>query len=340
MNVAHRLTDIIGDTPLVRLNSMTDGISATVFAKLEFMNPGGSAKDRIARRIIEAAERSGQLRPGGTIVEATSGNTGAGLALFAIERGYRMVFVMPDKMSVDKRYALEALGAVVVITPTNVEPTDPRSYYSVAATLAAEIPGAFQPNQFANPQGPASHYATTGPEIWQQTGGKVTHFVAGVGTGGTISGTGRYLAEVSGGAVTVVGADPVGSIYAGGPVHGYKVEGVGEDFWPATFDTAVPDRIVSVSDQESFDATRALARQEGILAGGSSGMAVSAALTVARELDSDAVVVVLLPDSGRGYLSKIFNDDWMLANGFSIDHSPESSALSSHVSRITAELSL
>lgn len=340
MNVAHRLTDIIGDTPLVRLNSITEGIAATVYAKLEFMNPGGSAKDRIARKIIEAAERSGQLRPGGTIVEATSGNTGAGLALFAIERGYRMVFVMPDKMSADKRYALEALGAVVVTTPTNVEPSDPRSYYSVAATLAAEIPGAFQPNQFANPQGPASHYATTGPEIWQQTDGKVTHFVAGVGTGGTISGTGRYLVEVSGGAVTVVGADPVGSIYAGGPVHGYQVEGVGEDFWPATFDTTVPDRIVSVSDQESFDATRALARQEGILAGGSSGMAVSAALTVARELDSDAVVVVLLPDSGRGYLAKIFNDDWMINHGFRVDSSRASTELSSHVSRITAELSL
>lgn len=340
MNISHRLSDTIGNTPLVRLNSVTDGISATVLAKLEYMNPGGSAKDRIARRIIEDAESTGRLLPGGTIVEATSGNTGAGLALFAIERGYRMVFVMPDKMSVDKRYALEALGAVVVITPTNVEPTDPRSYYSVAARLAAEIPGAFMPNQFANPMGPASHYATTGPEIWQQTGGAVTHFVAGVGTGGTISGTGRYLAEVSGGAVTVVGADPVGSIYSGGPVHGYKVEGVGEDFWPATFDTTVPDRIVSVSDQESFDATRNLARQEGILAGGSSGMALSAALTVARELDSDAVVVVLLPDSGRGYLSKIFNDDWMRDNGFTVDQGTETVTLESHVSQITAELSL
>ncbi len=340
MNFAHRLSDTIGNTPLVRLNSVTDGITATVLAKLEYMNPGGSAKDRIARRILEDAESSGRLQPGGTIVEATSGNTGAGLALFAIERGYRMVFVMPDKMSVDKRYALEALGAVVVITPTNVEPADPRSYYSVAARLAAEIPGAFMPNQFANPMGPASHYATTGPEIWQQTGGTVTHFVAGVGTGGTISGTGRFLAEVSGGAVTVVGADPVGSIYSGGPVHGYKVEGVGEDFWPATFDTTVPDRIVSVSDQESFDATRNLARQEGILAGGSSGMALSAALTVARELDSDVVVVVLLPDSGRGYLSKIFNDDWMRDNGFTVDRGAETPTLESHVSLITAELSL
>lgn len=340
MNISHRLSDTIGNTPLVRLNSVTDGISATVLAKLEYMNPGGSAKDRIARRIIEDAESTGRLLPGGTIVEATSGNTGAGLALFAIERGYRMVFVMPDKMSVDKRYALEALGAVVVITPTNVEPTDPRSYYSVAARLAAEIPGAFMPNQFANPMGPASHYATTGPEIWQQTGGAVTHFVAGVGTGGTISGTGRYLAEVSGGSVTVVGADPVGSIYSGGPVHGYKVEGVGEDFWPATFDTTVPDRIVSVSDQESFDATRNLARQEGILAGGSSGMALSAALTVARELDSDAVVVVLLPDSGRGYLSKIFNDDWMRDNGFTVNRGADTLTLESHVSQISAELSL
>jgi cystathionine beta-synthase len=340
MNFAHRLSDTIGNTPLVRLNSVTEGIAATVLAKLEYMNPGGSAKDRIARRIIEDAERTGRLLPGGTIVEATSGNTGAGLALFAIERGYRMVFVMPDKMSVDKRYALEALGAVVVITPTNVDPNDPRSYYSVAARLAAEIPGAFMPNQFANPMGPASHYETTGPEIWQQTGGAVTHFVAGVGTGGTISGTGKYLAEVSQGAVTVIGADPVGSIYSGGPVHGYKVEGVGEDFWPATFDTTVPDRIVSVSDQESFDATRSLARQEGILAGGSSGMALSAALTVARELDSDAVVVVLLPDSGRGYLSKIFNDDWMRDNGFAVDRGTETLTLESHVSQITTELSL
>ncbi len=338
MTYAPRITSLIGNTPLVKLNSLTDGIDATVLAKLEFMNPGGSAKDRIAQRIIEAAENDGRLVPGGTIVEPTSGNTGAGLALFAIERGYRMVFVMPDKMSVDKQNALRAFGAEVVVTPTNVEPTDPRSYYSVAARLTAELPNAFMPNQFANHNGPASHFATTGPEIWRDTDGTVTHFVAGVGTGGTITGTGRYLKQASGGAVTIVGADPVGSIYNGGPAHGYYVEGVGEDFWPETYDPTVPDRLVSVSDAESFAITRRLAREEGILVGGSAGMAMSAALTVARELGPTDVVVALLPDSGRGYLGKIFNDDWMRANGFAVDESD--TELRTRVAAIVSDLSL
>ena len=316
MRYAEGVAGLIGNTPLVRLTHVTGGIEATVLAKVEYFNPGGSAKDRIAQRIIDAAEREGHLRPGGTIVEPTSGNTGVGLALVAQARGYRMVFVLPDKVSVGKRDVLRAYGAEVVVTPTDVAPEDPRSYYSVARLLEREIPGAFVPNQYDNPNGPASHYATTGPEIWRDTAGRVTHFVAGVGTGGTITGTGRYLHDASGGAVRVIGADPDGSIYSGGPVHGYYVEGVGEDFWPTAYDPAVPDAIERVTDAESFDMTRRLAREEGLLVGGSSGMAVVAALRVAREADRDAVVVVLLPDSGRGYLDKIFNDGWMRDHGF------------------------
>ncbi|MGP3534590.1 cystathionine beta-synthase [Microbacterium sp. RD1] len=322
MRYASSVTDLIGNTPLVRLNRVTEGIGATVLAKIEFVNPGGSSKDRIAANIIDAAERDGHLRPGGTIVEPTSGNTGVGLALIAQQRGYRCVFVVPDKVSDDKRAVLRAYGAEVVVAPTAVAPDDPRSYYSVSRRIVAETPGAFLPNQYDNPNGPRSHYETTGPEIWRDTGGEVTHFVAGVGTGGTISGTGRYLAEVSDKAVRVVGIDPLGSIYSGGTGRPYFVEGVGEDFWPQAYDPSVVDEIVAVDDAEAFAMTRRLAREEGLLVGGSSGMAVAGALRVARDLPDSAVVVVLLPDSGRGYLAKVFDDEWMLARGFAVDAPP------------------
>ncbi|WFE23490.1 cystathionine beta-synthase [Solwaraspora sp. WMMD937] len=310
------VVDLIGDTPLVRLRNVTAGISATVLAKVEYFNPGGSVKDRIALRMVEAAEQAGLLRPGGTIVEPTSGNTGVGLALVAQLRGYSCVFVCPDKVSEDKQNVLRAYGAEVVVCPTAVAPEDPRSYYQVSDRLAAEIPGAWKPDQYANPANPQSHYEGTGPELWTQTVGRITYFVAGVGTGGTISGVGRYLKEVSGGAVRVVGADPEGSVYSGGSGRPYLVEGVGEDFWPQTYDRSVCDEIVEVSDQESFELTRRLAREEGLLVGGSCGMAVAAALRVARRARPDDVVVVLLPDGGRGYLSKIFNDEWMARYGF------------------------
>ena len=319
MRYAASVTDLVGNTPLVRLNSVTAGIDATVLAKVESFNPGGSAKDRIATAIIDAAERDGRLRPGGTIVEPTSGNTGVGLALVALQRGYRMVFVVPDKFEGEKVAVLRAYGAEVVVTETSVPPEDPRSYYSVSDRLSAEIPGAFKPDQFSNQNGPRSHYESTGPEIWRDTEGLVTHFVAGVGTGGTITGTGRYLREVSGDAVRIVGVDPVGSIYSGGDVHGYAVEGVGEDFWPSTFDPEVVHEFRRVGDAESFAMTRRLAREEGLLVGGSSGMAVVGALAIARELPSSAVVVVLLPDHGRGYLSKIFDDAWLVTRGLHPD---------------------
>lgn len=321
MKYANSVVDLIGDTPLVKLNRVTEGISATVLAKVEYFNPGGSAKDRIATRIIDAAEREGKLTPGGTIVEPTSGNTGVGLALVAQQRGYKCVFVLPDKVGEDKRNVLTAYGAEIVVTPTAVEPTDPRSYYAVSDRLAREIPGAFKPDQYSNPNGPLSHYETTGPEIWRDTEGRVTHFVTGVGTGGTITGTGRYLREISAGAgekrVRIVGVDPQGSVYSGGTGEPYLVEGVGEDFWPAAYDPTVADRIEAVTDAEAFDMTLRLAREEGLLVGGSCGMAVVGALNVARELGPDDVVVVLLPDGGRGYLGKIFNDDWMHRYGFS-----------------------
>ena len=319
MTYAESIVDLVGDTPMVKLQHVAAGVRATVLVKLEYLNPGGSSKDRIAKRIIEAAEAQGRLRPGGTIVEPTSGNTGVGLALVAQQRGYRCVFVVPDKVGEDKRSVLRAYGAQVVITPTSVAPDSPDSYYSVSDRLAAEIPGAFKPNQYANPNGPLSHYETTGPEIWRDTDGRVTHFVAGVGTGGTISGTGRYLKEISGGAVRIVGADPEGSVYSGGTGRPYLVEGVGEDFWPDAYDPSVVDEVVAVSDAESFAMTRRLAQEEGILVGGSSGMAVVAALRIAAELGPDEVVVVLLPDGGRGYLGKIFNDAWMRSYGFADD---------------------
>ena len=316
MKYANSVLDLVGNTPLVKLNKLTAGIAATVLVKVEYLNPGGSSKDRIATRIIDAAERDGLLGPGGTIVEPTSGNTGVGLALVAQQRGYRCVFVLPDKVGEDKRNVLTAYGAEIVVTPTAVAPDSPESYYSVSDRLAREIPGAFKPNQYANPNGPLSHYETTGPEIWRDTEGKVTHFVAGVGTGGTISGVGRYLKEVSDGAVQVIGADPEGSVYSGGTGRPYLVEGVGEDFWPAAYDPTVVDRVIAASDAVSFDLTRRLAREEGLLVGGSSGLAVAAALEIARELGEDDVVVVLLPDGGRGYLGKIFNDTWMRSYGF------------------------
>jgi cystathionine beta-synthase len=310
------VVELIGNTPLVRLHAVTNGIAATVLAKVEYLNPGGSVKDRIALNMIEDAEKAGLLQPGGTIVEPTSGNTGVGLALVAQLRGYRCVFVCPDKVSEYKQNVLRAYGAEVVVCPTAVAPEDPRSYYSVSDRLAREIPGAWKPNQYANPANPRSHYETTGPEIWEQTAGRITHFVAGVGTGGTISGTGRYLKEASAGAVKVIGADPEGSVYSGGTGRPYLVEGVGEDFWPETYDRSVCDEIIEVSDKDSFELTRRLAREEGLLVGGSCGMAVAAALEVARRARPDDVIVVLLPDGGRGYLSKIFNDDWMARYGF------------------------
>ncbi|HEU5107721.1 MAG TPA: cystathionine beta-synthase [Micromonosporaceae bacterium] len=316
MRYYDNVVELIGNTPLVRMRSVTAGLPATVLAKLEYLNPGGSVKDRIALRMVQEAEKSGQLRPGGTIVEPTSGNTGVGLALVAQLRGYRCVFVCPDKVSEDKQNVLRAYGAEVVVCPTAVAPEDPRSYYNVSDRLAAEIPGAWKPNQYANPNNPVSHYESTGPEIWEQTGGRITHFVAGVGTGGTISGVGRYLKEASGGAVRIIGADPEGSVYSGGTGRPYLVEGVGEDFWPETYDRTVCDRIIEISDKESFELTRRLAREEGMLVGGSCGMAAAAALVVAREAGPEDVIVVLLPDGGRGYLSKIFNDEWMAKYGF------------------------
>jgi cystathionine beta-synthase len=315
MRIAGHVSELIGNTPLVRLNSVVTPGSGLVAAKIEYLNPGGSSKDRIAAKMIDAAEASGELKPGGTIVEPTSGNTGVGLAIVAQQRGYKCVFVCPDKVSEDKRNVLKAYGAEVVVCPTAVAPEHPDSYYNVSDRLTRDIPGAWKPNQYSNPNGPASHYETTGPEIWRDTDGKITHFVAGVGTGGTITGTGRYLKDVSGGAVKVIGADPEGSVYSGGTGRPYLVEGVGEDFWPTAYDPTVPDEIIAVSDADSFDMTRRLAREEGLLVGGSCGMAVVAALRVA-ERDPDALVVVLLPDGGRGYLSKIFNDKWMSSYGF------------------------
>ena len=314
MEVLDTFLDAMGDTPLVRLHSVTRGVRPVILAKLEMLNPGGSVKDRIGIRMIEAAEAAGLLKPGGTIVEPTSGNTGHGLAIAAAIRGYKCIFVMPDKMSQEKISLLRAYGAEVVICPTAVPPESPESYYRVADRLAEEIPGAYQPNQYFNLENPKTHYETTGPEIWRQTDGKIDVFVTGVGTGGTISGIGRYLKEQNPD-VVVVGADPEGSVYSGDEPRPYLVEGIGEDFWPGTFDPSVVDRYVKVSDKDSFRVARAITRQEGILVGGSAGTAVFAALRVARELDETKTIVVLLPDTGRQYLSKVYSDSWMLQHG-------------------------
>jgi cystathionine beta-synthase len=317
MEYADSILDLVGNTPLMRFRRISeeDGIRATLLAKVETTNPGGSVKDRAAIAMIDAAERDGLLQPGGTIVEPTSGNTGAGLAIVAAQRGYKCIFVMSDKMSDEKVALLRAYGAEVVVCPTAVPPEDPRSYYSTAERLVRETPGAFRPDQYSNPANPAAHEATTGPEIWRQTDGRVTHFVAGIGTGGTITGVGRYLKAQNPG-VQIVGADPAGSVYSGGTGRPYLTEGVGEDFWPTTFDPGIVDRVIEVTDAEAFAMARRVTRDEGLLIGGSCGTAVHAALVVAREAAPDDVIVVLLPDSGRNYLSKIFDDQWMFDMGF------------------------
>ncbi len=312
------ILDTIGDTPLVRLSRIGAGLRPQVVAKLEVFNPGGSIKDRVAVALVEAAERDGRLAPGGTIVEPTSGNTGTGLAIVARLKGYRVIAVMPDKMSKEKIDLLRAYGAEVVVAPTDVPPDSPQSYYRVADRLTEEIPGAFQPNQYFNQANPQAHYESTGPEVWEQTAGRITHLVVGVGTGGTVTGTARYLRERKP-ELVVIGADPEGSIYSGGPeeVRPYLVEGVGEDFWPDTFDPTVIDRWVTVSDRDAFLTTRRLAQLEGILAGGSGGLALHAGLEVASEIDDpEALIVVILPDGGRSYLSKIYSDSWMRQYGF------------------------
>ncbi len=315
MRAADSLLDLVGNTPLVRLDRSARDLSCQLLAKLEYLNPGGSVKDRPAVRMVDVAERDGLLAPGGTIVEPTSGNTGVGLAIVAARRGYRCIFTMPDKIAEEKRALLRAYGAEVVICPTSVEPDHPESYYSVARRLAQETPGGWSPNQYANPANPESHVRTTGPEIWEQTRGRITHFVASIGTGGTISGIGRYLKSRNPD-LQIIGADPEGSVYSGGGGRPYLVEGIGEDFWPDAYDRTIADRVVMVSDRDSFLTARRVTREEGILAGGSCGTAVWAALEIGRELGPDDVVVVLLPDSGRGYLSKVYDDGWMADHGF------------------------
>jgi cystathionine beta-synthase len=324
MRYAETILDLVGDTPLVRISRLTRDIGSAdrqplLLAKLEMLNPGGSVKDRIGLPMIEAAERDGLLEPGGTIIEPTSGNTGHGLAIAAALKGYRCIFVMADKQSAEKQQLLRAYGAEVVLCPTNVAPESPESYYSVAARLARDIPGAFKPDQYWNRENPAAHERTTGPELWDQTEGGITHFVASVGTGGTISGAARVL-KTRNPDIQVIGADPEGSVLSGDTARPYLTEGVGEDFFPGTYDPSVIDRWVRVSDRDAFAMARRLTREEGILAGGSCGTAMVAALEVVRDLAGtpdrrDAVVVVLLPDSGRNYLSKIYNDEWMRANG-------------------------
>ena len=324
MQYAETILDLVGNTPLVRLSRVTRDLGPVdrqplILAKLEMLNPGGSVKDRIGLPMIEAAEKAGLLKPGGTIIEPTSGNTGHGLAIAAALKGYRCIFVMADKQSTEKQALLRAYGAEVVLCPTNVDPESPESYYSVAARLARDIPGAFKPDQYWNMENPTAHERTTGPEIWDQTDGRLTHFVASVGTGGTISGVGHFLRAKKADLV-IVGADPEGSVLSGDTARPYLTEGVGEDFFPGTYDPATVDRWVRVSDRDSFAAARRLTREEGILAGGSCGTALVAALTVARELvaageGAGKVIVVLLPDSGRSYLSKVYNDEWMRVNG-------------------------
>jgi cystathionine beta-synthase len=322
-NVFENVLDVVGNTPLVRLHTMTEGLQANVYAKVEFTNPGGSVKDRIAMHIIDAAERSGELKPGGTIIEATSGNTGAGLAMVAAMRGYQTIFVLPDKQSEEKRAALRAWGARVVVTPTNVEPDDPRSYYKTAARLVAETPNSFYANQYHNPANPLAHYESTGPELYEQLDGKIDVFIAGAGTGGTLTGVGRYLKEQNPN-IKVVAIDPVGSLYYDyfhtGQLtqpHSYLLEGIGEDFLPTTMNFDYVDDVVRVNDAESFVATRSLVSKEGLFCGVSSGAAVAGGIKYMRRHDQEGLnVVILLPDSGSRYLSKVYNDNWMQENGF------------------------
>lgn len=319
MDVHASLADAVGNTPLVRLNRVTGPGLAPVYAKLEYVNPGGSVKDRIALSMVEAAEKEGLLAPGGTIVEGTSGNTGVGLAMVAAQRGYRCVFAIPDKSSAEKVAVLRAYGAQVVVCPGDVPREHPEHVHATAIRIAAGTPGGWLANQYDNPANPLAHYRTTGPEIWRQTAGRITHLVAGIGTGGTITGTGEYLKEVSGGRVTVVGADPEASVYSGGDGGPYHVESIGhfrhpetvDDTWPESFHPSVVDRYERISDRDSLLTARRLAREEGLLVGGSAGTAVAGALRVAAGLGPDDLVVVLLPDSGRNYLSKVFDDDWL-----------------------------
>jgi cystathionine beta-synthase len=313
--VYNNILEAIGKTPLIRINKFTEDISSPIYIKAEFLNPGGSTKDRIALAMIEAAERLGALQPGGTIIEATAGNTGVGLALISAVKKYRCIFVLPDKMSQEKINLLRAYGAEVVITPTNVPPDSPESYNGVAERLAKEIPGAFRPNQFENPNNPLAHYLTTGPEIWTDSQGKIDVFVAGMGTGGTISGVAKYLKEQNPN-IVIVGADPEGSILSGDSPKSYKVEGIGEDFIPKTFNRQIVDEMIRISDKESFNTARRLAREEGLLVGGSCGTAVAAALKYAARLTEPRYIVVLLPDTGRNYINKIYSDAWMQENGF------------------------
>ncbi len=315
MDVAESPLGLIGNTPMVRLGRMSGGLRCDLIAKLETTNPGGSSKDRPALTMIEAAERDGLLGPGSTIIEPTSGNTGVGLAIVAAQRGYKCIFVMSDKMAPEKIDILRAYGAEVVVCPTAVAPDHPDSYYSTAERLTKETPNSFRPDQYSNPNNPRAHYETTGPEIYAQTKGRITHFVAGAGTGGTITGVGRYLKERNP-AIKIIAADPAGSVYSGGAGRPYLTEGVGEDFWPANYDPSLVDEVVAVSDADAFSMAREVTQREGLLIGGSGGTAVAAALKVARSLPENAVVVVLIPDSGRGYLSKIFNDEWMADYGF------------------------
>ncbi len=321
MKVANNILELIGNTPMVRLNNLTTGLKPTILAKMESLNPGGSVKDRIGVEIIEAAEKEGVLKPGGTIVEATSGNTGVGLALVAAVKGYKTVFVMPDKMSMEKVRLLKAYGAKVVITPTTVPRDSPESYYSVAERIARETPNSFYANQYFNHRNPQAHYKTTGPEIWTQTNGKIDVLVAGVGTGGTITGIAKYLKEKNP-KIKIIGVDPEGSVFhhhvkgEKWEIHTYKVEGIGEDFLPGTVDLSLIDEFILVSDKESFLMARRLAKEEGIFVGGSSGAAVHATLKIAKDYGKDKTMVVILRDSGYRYISKFFSDEWMEANGF------------------------
>jgi cystathionine beta-synthase len=319
MDVAESPLELIGNTPMVRLARIGAGLKCDLIAKLETTNPGGSSKDRPALTMVTAAERDGLLGPGSTIIEPTSGNTGVGLAIVAAQRGYKCIFVMSDKMAPEKIDLLRAYGAEVVVCPTAVAPEHPDSYYSTAERLTKETPNSFRPDQYSNPHNPRAHYETTGPEIWAQTKGHVTHFVAGAGTGGTISGVGRYLKEQNP-IIKIIAADPAGSVYSGGAGRPYLTEGVGEDFWPANYDPSLVDEVIAVSDADAFAMARAVTQREGILIGGSGGTAVAAALKAGESLPEDAVVVVLIPDSGRGYLSKIFNDTWMSDFGFLRPH--------------------